>query len=135
MPPTTDIKARNFMTRSLVTLRPDMDVMQAMHLFVKHTISGAPVVDERGNLVGVLTERDCLKTVVQTAYHGNTVAGQVHEYMSRDVKTIDDKTGLMEVAEQLANSKFRRFPVMDETRVVGVISRRDVLRALLEIGT
>ena len=128
------MRARDFMTARVLTLKPDMDVMDAMDLFVTQRISGAPVVDDRGSLVGMLTEQDCLKTVVQSSYHGSTVAGRVHEYMTREVETLDADVGLLEVAELLLDSQYRRYPVMDQNRVVGLISRRDVLRALLKIG-
>ena len=132
--PATTLRAREFMTRDVTCVTPDMDVMEAMKLLVDHSISGAPVVDERGNLVGVLTERDCLTTVVQSSYHGSSFGGPVADFMSTAPKTIDADTSLLDVAQQLVQTKFRRFPVMQNNRVVGLISRRDVLRALVEFG-
>lgn len=131
---TQSMKVVDFMTKGIITLTPDMDVMNAMQKFVDYQISGAPVVDARGNLVGILTERDCLKTFLQTSYYGNGGGGKVEEYMSVNVETIDSGVSLMDVAELLSTKKYRRYPVMENNRVVGLISRRDVLKALLTMN-
>ncbi len=132
--PATTLRAREFMTQHVTCLTPDMDVMEAMKILVDQAISGAPVVDERGSLVGVLTERDCLTTVVQSSYHGSTFGGPVADFMSSEPETIDADTSLLDVAQKLAQTKYRRYPVMQGNRVVGLISRRDVLRALVDFG-
>jgi CBS domain-containing protein len=122
------------MTTSVVCLAPEMDVTTAMQLFVEHQISGAPVLDERGQLVGILTERDCLRTVVAAGYHGNHSSGCVREYMSPNVVAIAAEMSLLEVAERFTTEKYRRYPVLLEHRLVGIISRRDVIRAVLRFG-
>ncbi|MBT8099004.1 MAG: CBS domain-containing protein [Gammaproteobacteria bacterium] len=123
--------AQQFMNKSVVTFSADDQVMDAIHELVERQISGAPVVDSQGNLVGVLTERDCLATVLTAGYHGEA-AGRVLEYMSRDVVTVDADASLMDIAERFASTPYRRFPVLKNNRLVGLISRRDVLRAVLQ---
>lgn len=120
--------ARDFMARELVVLSPDMTVHDAMDLLIAKDISGAPVVDAHGSVVGILTERDCLEVVYQASYHKNP-GGKVSEYMQQPVETIDAGTDLIEVIERFLRSRYRRFPVMEGTRLVGLISRRDILRA------
>lgn len=118
-----------YMTRDLVTLTPGMEINRAMHLLIDNAISGAPVLDETGNLVGVLSKKDCLKAALHASYYrewGDTVA----DYMSTDVKTLDAGLDLVEAAEAFLASSFRRFPVMSEGRLVGQISRADLLKAL-----
>jgi len=122
------------MTTAVVCLTPEMEVMQAMRLFLEHQISGAPVLDERGDLVGILTERDCLQTVVSSGYHGNSLSGRVGEYMSRDVVSVDIETSLLEAANRFITAKYRRYPVLSGHRLVGVVSRRDVIGAVLRFG-
>lgn len=119
---------------AVICLTPDMEIMQAMQLFVEHQISGAPVLDERGDLVGMLTERDCLQTVIVSGYHGNSTSGCVSEYMTRDVVSVEAETSLLEVADRFVSTKFRRYPVLANHRLVGIVSRRDVISAVLRFG-
>lgn len=123
------ITVREFMAANLVTFTPDMEILRAIHALVEKRISGATVVDERGNVVGMLSEQDCIKVALHAGYH-EELGGRVSEYMSTEVKTIDVDTSILEVAELFLNAPYRRYPVMDNNRLVGQISRRDVLRAM-----
>ena len=120
---------KDYMAKSLVTLKPDTDVLDAIHELVKHRIAGAPVVDDSGNLLGMLSELDCMKVALNAGYHGHW-GGPVSDFMSDGVKTVDAEMSIIDLAQLFINSRFRRFPVMQGTRLVGQISRRDVLRAL-----
>jgi len=123
------VSAKDFMATNLVTFHPDMDIMEAVRLLLQHRISGAPVVDLLGNLVGMLSEKDCLKVALDAGYHGDW-GGRVDEYMNPEVQTIDADTSILDVARSFIEGRYRRYPVMKENRLVGQISRRDVLRAL-----
>lgn len=127
------IIVRDYMAANLVTFSPDTDVMQALHRLVAQRISGAPVVDERGNLVGMLSERDCLRVALQATYHEES-AGKVKDYMSTGVTTVEADTTILEVAEMFLSAPYRRYPVVEDIRLVGQISRRDVLRALQSVA-
>ena len=122
-------KVRDYMAASLVTFRPDMEILRAISLLVEKRISGAPVVDERGNLVGVLSEQDCIQVALRAGYH-EEFGGRVSEFMSREVETIDADASILQLAEKFVNARYRRYPVLDDNRLVGQISRRDVLKAL-----
>lgn len=124
---------KDYMTRTLVTFKPEMDVLDAVHELVKHRIAGAPVVDDAGSLVGVLSELDCLKITLNAGYHGNW-GGPVADFMSRDITTVDAQMSIIDLAQQFLDSGFRRFPVMHDNRLVGQISRRDALRALEQLA-
>ncbi len=123
------MKVKEYMGRTKTTFTPGMDVLRAIHILIEQKISGAPVVDEHGNLVGFLSEKDCMKVALNAGYHGES-GGRVAEYMAHEVKTIDIETPIIEIAEFFLNSPFRRYPVVEENRLVGAISRRDVLMAL-----
>ncbi len=123
---------RDFMSTELFVLSPDQDVLRAMQALLEKGISGAPVVDARGNLVGLLTQRDCLTVAFETRYYEDIV-GRVEDYMTRDVETVAADTTLIEVIERFYQSSRRRFPVLEQNQLVGQISRRDVLRAFLEM--
>ncbi len=120
---------KDYMARTLVTFKPDTDVLDAVHSLVKNRIAGAPVVDDSGNLLGMLSELDCLKIALHAGYHGDW-GGPVSDYMSDGVETVDADMSIIDLAQVFIDSRYRRFPVMENNRLVGQISRRDVLRAL-----
>lgn len=124
---------KDYMARTLVKFKPDTDVLDAVHVLVTHRIAGAPVVDDEGNLLGMLSEFDCMKVALDAGYHG-TWGGPVRDYMSKGVQTVDADMSIVDLAQVFIDAKFRRFPVMHGTRLVGQISRRDVLRALEHIA-
>ena len=125
---------KDYMARTLVTFKPDTDVLDAVHVLVTKRIAGAPVVDDSGNLLGMLSELDCMKVALDAGYHGNW-GGPVKDFMSEGVKTVDADMSIIDLAQEFITSRYRRFPVMDGTRLIGQISRRDVLRALESIAT
>ncbi len=127
------IKVKDYMAASLTTFTPELDVMIAVTQLIEKRISGAPVLDEHGNLVGILSERDCVKVALQSCYYGEQ-AGVVKDYMQTEVQTIDGDTSILELAQMFVDKPFRRYPVVDGNRLVGQVSIRDVLRALEKIG-
>jgi CBS domain-containing protein len=124
---------KNYMTGKLVTFHPDTDVLDAIHELVEHGIAGAPVTDNRGNLVGMLSELDCMKVALHAGYHGDW-GGPVSDYMSRDIETVDADMSIIDLAQLFLEKPYRRYPVMKDHRLVGQISRRDVLRALQDLA-
>ncbi len=126
-------KARDYMTRHLITLTPDMEVMHAVGIFVERQISGAPVLDPTGNLLGMLSEKDCMRVALSAGYYGEW-GGRVAEYMHAPVATIDADMPIVEVAQLFAEREYRRYPVLEDARLVGQISRSDVLRALQQLA-
>lgn len=125
----THLRVSEYMTIDLVTVTPDTELMRAVYLLVEHDVSGIPVVDENGDLVGILTERDCIATAITAGYF-DEAGGSVRDFMSSPVETAEADDSLMDIAERLSNSIYRRFPVVEDGRLVGLISRRDVLEAL-----
>lgn len=120
---------KDYMAKTLVTFKPDTDVLDAVHLLVNKRIAGAPVVDDAGNLIGMLSELDCMKVALQAGYHGH-FGGPVSDFMSDGVQTVDGEMNIIDLAQEFAETSYRRFPVMRNNRLIGQISRRDVLRAL-----
>ena len=92
------IRVRDYMSASVITFTPDMEILEAVHVLVTNRISGAPVLDLRGNLIGVLSEQDCIKVALNAAYH-NEWGGRVEEFMSREVKTVDADASIVDIAE------------------------------------
>ena len=128
--PGTTPTVADCMARRLITFTPEMDIMTAMQALLKKHISGAPVVDADGHLVGVLSKKDCLRVVFTASYHKEW-GGSVGDYMTREVETMDADTDLVSAAKKFVEVSYRRYPVMSGGRLVGQVSRYDILQALL----
>ena len=95
-------------------------------------LPGAPVVTVDGRLVGMLSKKDCLGVAFSASYHQDR-SGRVQKYMRTDVETIPPDLDIVAAAELFLKRAYRRFPVMEGDRLVGMISRHDVLRALQDL--
>lgn len=117
------------MKTELVTLAPDVEIVRAVAILLEEGVSGACVLDAAGELVGVLSKRDCLKAALSASYYKEW-GGTVADYMTRDPQTLDAGLEIVGAAELMIHSSYRRFPVVHHGRFVGQISRTDVLEAL-----
>ena len=134
--PTVD----NYMTTKLVTLNKDMNVYFAIGLLLNNKISGAPVIDDNNKLIGVLSEKDCLRIFADDSYLDVPITktimqgrGTVEQFMTTSIFTVNSGDDLFTVANIFLKNNFRRLPVMDGDIIVGQISRRDVLKAIKDI--
>jgi CBS domain-containing protein len=118
--------ARDVMSTWVFTLAPDADVYRAIDTLVAKRAPGAPVVDEFNRLVGILTEKDCLRVLTGSAY-GNLSGGHVRDYMSPIGVTVSPNMDLFSVAQLFLSSNFPSLPVLDGGKLVGTISRQDML--------
>ncbi|MEH0157063.1 CBS domain-containing protein [Limibacter armeniacum] len=126
-PPITD-----YMTKEVITFHPHQSIKEAMESMLDNQISGAPVVDDSANIVGMLSETDCLHILLENAYNNLPQRGQlVEDYMSQSVTTISADKNVVDVAYMFLNSKFRRYPVVDKGRLIGQVSRKDIMKAAL----
>ena len=122
-------RVRDYMVSRLVLLDPNMEIVRATNLLIRNDISGAPVVDQDGNLVGILTERDCMRNTVDAEYHA-IPGGLVRDVMSTDPQFVGPEDNIFQLARRFIDHKYRRYPVVENGRVIGLISRRDIMRAL-----
>ena len=120
---------KHYMARHLVTLSPDMEILHAVHTLIENDISGAPVIDKEKRLVGILTEKDCMQVVLNATYHSE-YGGVVAEFMTIDVEVMSPEDSIVDAAERFLDKRYHRYPVMEKNRLIGQISRCDVLRAL-----
>ncbi len=125
--PTVD----DYMARDLIVFGPGDDIHAAAQQLLDKRISGAPVVDRSGRLIGVLSKKDCFEVLYSTSYYQEW-GGRVEDYMSTEVTTIDSGTDIIKAADIFRDSAFRRFPIVKNGRMIGQISRADLLRALEE---
>lgn len=125
------LKVRDYMARKLITFRPEQPMFEVAEELMKHKISGGPVVNDDGELVGIVSEGDCLKEVVRGKYDNMPIfSGTVEEHMARNVVTVDPDLNIFEVARMFLQMRFRRFPVVRNGKLVGQISQKDVMKAV-----
>ncbi|HWK97961.1 MAG TPA: CBS domain-containing protein [Pseudolabrys sp.] len=147
------MNASDVMTREVVTIGPDATVLQAARLMLQHRISGLPVVDGEGNLVGVVSEGDFLrrretKTEKRRSRwlefimgpgkiaeeYTHTHGSRVDEVMTRDVQTVDENAALEEIIELMEKHRIKRVPVMSGATLVGIVTRSNLMRAMVSIA-
>ena len=118
------------MSKDFARILPDMPVVQAAGLLIKHDMLGGPVVDENGLLLGWLSEQECLRVAIQVAYYNQRVA-TVRDIMRSDVLSVRGDMDPMALAQQMLGDKPKSYPVVDAAgKVLGVISRRHLLQQL-----
>lgn len=126
----------DYMARNLIFFSPEQEIGEAIDIMLKKRISGGPVLNEKRELVGVLSEKDCLKVLLQSSYHNiPSGKGKVRDYMTENAKTIDIDMDIVACANEFVNTVYRRFPVVDNGIVKGQISRRDVMKATQKMNT
>src|SRR4051812_4496483 len=123
-------KVKNAMNRKVISISPDATVEEAIHLLLDHSISGAPVIDDEGELCGIITQFQLLEVM----YDPNVKNTRIRDCMTRGVFTIDEDALLGKAANLLVIHRIRRIPVVKGRRVVGIISRRDLLQYFVDTG-
>jgi CBS domain-containing protein len=116
------------MATNVAFVKKDTPIEEALSLLVDKNITGIPVVNDDMSLAGVVTEKDMLRLLREDAPDG----GSVEEYMSSQVVSFDVNDDLIAVCECLINNHFRRVPIVSENKLVGIISRRDIIKYILE---
>lgn len=128
------LTARDVMAHSLITLTPDTSIYDAIRRLVSRRISGAPVLDPGGKMVGMLSELDCLGVLASDQFHAEEHIAEVSEYMSTEFETVSPDTDIYTLAMYFRDKPVRRFPVVDpDGNLVGQVSRRDILKGIEEI--
>ena len=131
--PNVSLSVRDYMSNRLASLREKQDIREAVKIFTERNLFGGAVEDNRGNLVGILSVTDCIDVALRSGYHSGW-RGTVGERMSRDIRTVDADENNLTVAKMFMDDHYRRYPVVEDNRVIGVITRLDVLKALSKIG-
>jgi len=115
-----------------LAFKSDTNLLKAVHTLLKHGLSGAPVVDDNSRLIGFLSEKDCLKAALDASYFRRE-EGTVQDFMSRDVTSISGDASLIDAIQLFLSKHYRCLPVCEGSRLVGQISRRDILRGLEKV--
>jgi CBS domain-containing protein len=122
------LTARDIMTEGVITVRPTCTIQEAIELLLAERISGLPVIDDRGRLVGIVTEF----ALLAVAYDESIMQDAVSQHMTTDLLTIEASDPIRKVADLCVVHRVRRVPVTEGGKLVGLISRCDVLRAIYE---
>ena len=132
--PNTPLLVSDYMTRQLITFSPDQSILEVMELFIRHRISGGPVVDDKGILVGIVSEADFMKQISESRYFNMPILDkQVASFMSSPVNTIEFDRTIFDAALYFHTNSRRRLPVLNNGLLVGQISRRDIVIAALQL--
>lgn len=130
----TDKLISAYMTTKVITFHPDLSIYEAMQTLLWNKISGAPVINDRNELVGVLSEGDCLKEIVKGKYHNvPSNPGTVGEHMTTNVVTIKPNMTIIDAAHFFLSQRYRRFPVTKNGKLVGLLTQTDLMRAMNEL--
>ena len=133
-PKAKTLLVEDIMTRNLVVFKPDETIHEVMKKFIKYRISGGPVVNIKGDLIGVISEADCMKEVSDSRYFNLPILDKsVSKFMTTNVDTIDASKTIFEAASNFFKTSRRRFPVLDSNKLVGQISRKDIVIATLNM--
>ncbi len=120
---------KDYMIGDHLAFRPEMDVLKAIHLLLEHRLTGARVVDGEDRLIGFLSEKDCLKVALDASYFKEQ-AGPVSEYMTRDITSLEGDASLIDAIQLFLKNHYRCLPVVEGARLIGQLSRRDILVGL-----
>ena len=128
-------KIGEFMDAVVPTLSPETQIIKAVDFLLRHRVTGAPVVDSDGRLLGIITETDLLKLVTEGIEGQPPTEATVAEYMTPNVVTVPPTVDIYYVAGIFLNNKFRRLPVVENGKIVGAITRYDLLRIIRTLST
>lgn len=130
----TPIRVKDYMTRKLITFKPDQSVEEVIQGLIKNRISGAPVINDNNELVGMISEGDCIKQISDSRYYNMPMAHRtIENCMVKNVDTIDGDLNVFDAANKFLEAKRRRFPIIEDGKLVGQISQKDVLKAAIKL--
>lgn len=132
--PDVPLKVSDYMSTKLITFTPDQSIETVMQALIKNRISGGPVVNEKQELVGIISEGDCIKQISESRYYNMPMQDQtIEKHMVQNVETIDGNMHIFDAAKKFLNAKRRRFPIVENGKLVGQISQKDVLKAAMKL--
>lgn len=128
------LKVSDYMTTKLITFRPEQSVEDVIDALINNKISGGPVVNEKNELVGIISEGDCIKHISESRYYNMPLEDdRIENRMVKNVETIDGNMNIFDAANKFLNEKRRRFPIVEAGKLVGQISQKDILKATMKL--
>ncbi|MDA0177786.1 MULTISPECIES: CBS domain-containing protein [Mesoflavibacter] len=128
------LKVKDYMTKDLITFKPNQTVEDVVETLIKNKISGGPVINDNNELIGIISEGDCIKQISESRYYNApTQDSLVENHMIKNVETIDGNLNIFDAANKFLSAKRRRFPIVEDGKLVGQISQKDILKAAMQL--
>ena len=133
--PAEQILVSDYMTKKLITFKPSDSLDHVINLLIKNKISGGPVVNDKNELIGIISEGDCMKHISDSKYYNMPMDSDntVEKNMASEVETIEKNMNIFDAATKFISSKRRRFPIVENGKLIGQISQKDILKAALKM--
>jgi CBS domain-containing protein len=133
--PVDQILVSDYMTTKLITFQPHQSIHEVIATLTRYKISGGPVVNDKNELVGIISETDCIKHISDSKYYNMPMDNNhtVENNMASEVETIDKDMNIFDAANKFISSGRRRFPVIEKGKLIGQISQKDILKAALKM--
>ncbi|WP_425052145.1 CBS domain-containing protein [Psychromarinibacter sp. S121] len=130
---TPDTRISSVMSTDFLRLTPEMPIRDAVRKLLNDGTPAAPVVDDTGTLVGILTQKDCFRSALNASYYQQW-SGTVAQYLTEAVHSLPADTDIVTAAEAFIDQPFRAYPVLQDGRLVGMLNRADLLETFLVYG-
>ncbi len=128
------VRVRDYMSTKLITFKLDQKIEDAIDALIKYRISGGPVVNEKNEVIGIISEGDCIKHISESRYYNMPMENNtIEKHMMKEVETIDGDMNIFDAANKFLESKHRRFPIVENGKLIGQISQKDILKAALAL--
>jgi CBS domain-containing protein len=121
--------ASTIMTKTIISVKKDTDIYEAIRILVENNITGLPVVNDDMTLAGIISEKDVLSLLS----NAQDKPGNVEDYMTKDIITFNEKDSLIDIADCFINHHFRRVPILSDGKLAGLISRKDIIKFILHL--
>lgn len=129
------ILVSDYMSTKLITFKATDSLDHVISLLIQNKISGGPVVNDANELIGIISETDCIKHISESKYYNmpSDINNTVGKYMVTDVDTIDKNMNIFDAAFKFLSARRRRFPVCENGKLIGQLSQKDVLKATMNV--
>ncbi len=128
------LKVSDYMSTKLITFRPEQSIEEVIDTLINYRISGGPVVNDKNELIGMISEGDCIKHISESRYYNMPMdRDRIENRMVKNVETIDGNMNIFDAANKFLNEKRRRFPIVEQGKLVGQISQKDILKATIKL--
>ena len=120
------------MATNLITVTPETEILEVIRTFLDKDITGAPVLNDEKELVGIIDDKDCLRLLIDSVYHNQPIKNTlVESYMTDVMKTINTDANVVDAAKIFLETKYKRLLVVDDKgKLIGQVSRKDILKAI-----
>ena len=129
-----NILVKDYMSKEIISFHKSDSIFEVKRVLLEKKISGAPVINKSGKLIGIISETDIMKQIIDSKYFNMPMSRTtVSKYMTKNVDYISPNETIFDAAEKFLRLKRKRFPVMESNRILGIISRVDIIAAALKI--